>query len=304
MGSTPRKHRLVIPLYTRSSDVKTIERCPAQWALSLFHEGEDADASFYVLGDTVHRAIERIVRDDLNLEAASAWGKGFIDASLERLRPIQLETTRRGFDTIEEDFFRMLARWWQDVHPRSEKRMEEYQDLVWPPRVEVRIQADVPGLLYPVWGSIDALFQNLDNPGQTLVDWKTGADPRADQFQFEFYLLAGGFDLENTEAWFHHIDCKDRKGKTKLQFIQPFDMEDTIERIAEVEQLKEERDLAQANTGWWCPWCPVAMFCPTDESERYGGNARKLEQDLQRKLKYAKLATTPEKESTNGTTVQ
>lgn len=320
LGNTPRAHRFQLPMATRNTDVSTLHDCPGRWVLTHLRETEQAEASFFILGSLLHEAIERAILMDMDEDwSLSAMHKA-IDRELERIQcqpcsgegwfqgPVDntdidecprcngtgyamptIETSKRGFDTMHEDAERMLKQWFWSVHPDSPKRLETYNEYEWPPRVEVPFTSppDETCTKYPVWGSIDAVFEHKSTAYVALVDWKSGTSKQRTDDQLHFYQFGIALDYAVGDAWFHHLDKVQKR--SIIQEVGPWPGTAVVrQRILATEAIKDsiiEGEYPQFNPSFLCNYCPVQHLCPAD------GDARNREENgatLRRMLKHAR----------------
>ena len=193
MGSTARQHRYQVPLTNRSTDLSVLTDCPGKYLLTLLHEKDQANASFFGLGTLLHEGIELAIDSDLSKDyTVKTWVpdrvvevlKAF-DESDRRL----IQSSQRGIDTMLDDAQRMMAQWFDKVHPDSKTRLPIYDDYEWPPQTEVFFYDSKKN----VWGSVDAVFQHATKPAvRAIVDWKSGTKKQKTSFQLHFYLYGLG----------------------------------------------------------------------------------------------------------------
>lgn len=316
MGSTPRRHRYQIPLPTRSTEAST--ECFGRLALSWFNEKEQTPASYFILGDVLHRGIEHAIAHDTEPDMMEVWLQREIDRIIKCAhcrgagcgyceglgRIVGLESSKRGFDTIYDDAIRMMYNWFAKVHPDSSKRHPIYDDYVWPPTTEVSFQRYV-GTRYPIWGSADTVFEAkaegapFEAPGYFLiVDWKSGTQRVKSDFQLNFYRL--GLAMPKARAGFHHLD-RVRDGAV-FQEAADYPGDDAIlDAIRKVEDQKASllaKKLPTFTPDWYCNYCPVQDLCPADGDPR---NRDANKDRLRRMIRLAVPMATIENGESNGT---
>lgn len=289
MGSTPRDRLTQIPLPTRSTEVST--ECFGRIVLSYLREDEQAEASFFILGDLLHRGIEYAITEDVDLAyMAISW----IDQELEKIDDSgnpKIESSRRGFDTLFDDYQRMIKNWFNHVHPDGEKRHPIYSDYEWPPHTEVKFYRDDRSTKYPVWGSVDALFEGKDlmKTGHMIVDWKSGIDKIKSDFQLQFYRF--GMRLPHASAHFNRLD-KVRKPSI-VQEAGKYPGDDVIRAKISLTEGRKDATLKgympKFTPDWYCGYCPVQHLCPADGDPRNRDRNRK---DLERLLQKAEAMET------------
>ncbi len=273
MGSTPRQHRYQVPMTTRSTDCSTLDQCPGKYALTLLHEDDQAEASFFELGTTLHDRIEAAIDYDHDLDIALAKGHASlglweekVQMGIEDGRRV-LETSKRGIDTIHDDFERMLKKWFLYVHPDGDKRHPIYDDYEWPPKTEVKFFDS----WRHVWGSVDAIFDHKAQPDHVaIVDWKSGLQKQKTSFQLHFYTYGMGVDPEGTVSWFHHLDRVRKNAIVQMADEYPGD-EEMARAVKEASRHKVRLlsgEMPEFNPDWWCNFCPVQDFCPADGDDR------------------------------------
>ncbi len=286
MGSTLRDHRYQIPLATRSTDISTMETCPGRFVLSLYHEHDEAHASFFALGTLLHEGIELAITHDLDQAYMCAvWlpdQVGMILKGWEASDRRVIETTKRGIDSLFDDAQRMMVNWFNHVHPDGDDRHPIYDDYEWPPQVEQTFErsAASAGTQYPVWGSVDALFRkpwpSSDPREWVIVDWKSGTQKQRSDFQLNFYRF--GMGMGDTPAHFHHLD-RVRKNAI-VQQADPYPGDPEMARlITETEQIKLgilDGEIPEFTPSFLCPYCPVQEFCPVEGWPSKSRNRLKL----------------------------
>lgn len=284
MGSTPRQHLNQIPMPTRSTEAGA--ECEGRTYLSYLREDMVRPASFFILGDVLHRIIVDSINRDYDLDMARDGVVLLLDYELGAVRDqVMVTGSQRSVSSMHEDADRMITNWFAHVHPDSEKRHPFYDDLMWPPKTEVRFNSSERGTRYPVWGSIDAVFSYkgaLD--GVAIVDWKSGVKKPNDQFQLDFYRFGAG--LTNATAAYHMLD---RVRKSSIVVVaDPYPGDTYIrEAISKTERTKATVVAGMMPTfspGWQCSYCPVQHICPADGDPR---NRKKNKKDLIQILRKA-----------------
>lgn len=286
MGSTPRDRLTQIPLPTRSTEAST--ECFGRIVLSYLREDEQAEASFFILGDLLHRGIETAIDCDLDLAYMStAWIQVEMEQLLSNINPAahKIESSRRGFNTLFDDYQRMITNWFNHVHPDGEKRHPVYDDYLWPPKTEHEFYRTTKGAKYPVWGNVDALFEGkkLMEHGHMIVDWKSGTQRPKTDFQLQFYRF--GLRIRGPNDHFHNLD-RVRKPSI-VQEAGPYPGDDKVlEAITLTERRKDaivKGYMPKFSPDWYCGYCPVQHLCPADGDPRNrDGNRKDLERLLQK----------------------
>jgi hypothetical protein len=256
-------------MLTRSTDIQQLHQCPGRWALTLFYEQEQAEATFFGLGSALHETIENAILFDFDLDRAlknvhakvAVW---LVESEDNDRRMI--ESSKRGADTMKADAERMIRNWFKFVHPDSDKRHPIYDDYQWPPLVEVSFNRTPATTTYPVWGSIDALFWSAipDDNDPLIIDWKSGTQKQKDYHQLDFYRY--GYGSPDARAAYHHLD-RVRK-PAMIQEAPAYPGDQKVEaRIHHAEGRKSELVagmMPEFNPDWYCNYCPVQGFCPAD----------------------------------------
>ena len=284
MGSTLRDHRYQIPLATRSTDISTMETCPSRFVLSLYHEHDEAHASFFGLGSALHETIERGILEDLILadmiDDVTMRVANFMIETRDSDRRI-IETSKRGIDTMGADAERMIINWFNHVHPDGNTRHPIYNDYEWPPKVEQSFErtAASAGTQYPVWGSVDAVFQHrrAENAGQyMIVDWKSGTQKQRTDFQLNFYRF--GIGMGDTPAHFHHLDRVRKNAIVQQADPYPGDsvMTTMIRNTEKVKLSILDGEIPEFTPSFLCPYCPVQEYCPVEGWPSKSRNRRNL----------------------------
>ena len=281
MGNTLRDHRYQIPLATRSTDISTMETCPGRFVLSLYHDHDEAHASFFGLGSALHETIENTILLDWDLKRAIKNVKAKVRTFLAEARRSErriIETSKRGMDTMLSDAERMIINWFNHVHPDGDDRHPIYDDYMWPPKVEQTFErtAESAGTQYPVWGSVDSLFTGKVANKWMIVDWKSGTQKQRSDFQLNFYRF--GLGMAGPDDHFHHLD-RVRKNAI-VQQADPYPGDPEMARlITETEQIKLgilDGEIPDFTPSFLCPYCPVQEYCPVEGWPSKSWNRLKL----------------------------
>ena len=293
MGNTPRPHKLAVPMLTRNTDISMLNRCPASWILDLFFEHDQMDASYFVVGSACHLAFESVAVQDFDFDQATTVAWQYISDARSRWHDEEtavIETARRSRRCMEEDAVRIIGKWFQDVHPDSDKRFPIYDEFEWPFKSEVPIYrtAEEAGTKYDIWGSMDAVFTPKGIGAKTaLVDWKTGATPKSDPDQLYFYLYTADRNRD-TRLWFHHADGLKHHGK--IQHADAYPGDEAVRTRIQAAEWQKDSEFWPANAGWYCTYCAVQEHCPLIGDEQ--------QEDLTRMLQWRTPMTQPyQKES-------
>lgn len=266
MGSTPRERLTQIPLPTRSSEASA--ECVGSVFLSYLREDEQKPASYFILGTALHEQIEDVILYDVDEADALDDLNRRISHELDQIEDWNdvLTTTKRDLSTIFEDGERMLTNWFRFVHPDSEDRLYQYEEYHWPPKVEQKFHrpASSTRTKYPVWGSIDSLFDKpkKHNDPPMIIDWKSGTRRPNDPFQLDYYRF--GAELTEARAAYHMLD---RVRKDSILVVSPQYAGDEAVRSAVLltEQRKDNVLAAQMppfTPSILCGYCPVQHICP------------------------------------------
>lgn len=268
-----------IPMWTRASDLRTLtlgSGCEGQWLLSHLYDGELPDAVWFILGTSIHTAIEETILNDLSIEdmvASAHIDKQVMLAEARDNGIIQQTSARakRGLDTLDTDIERMCDKWWKDVHPSSPDRMDVYANYQWPPVVEHEINIEVePG--HRLITTVDAIFTGIN--GQVpfgeetlIVDWKTGSTKKAHPSQLQTYAFGlskeGMFDTESQKVvgMFHHTD------HSLGQYVYDY-WGDTVVSQHVARTYRNKKQLLESgatfNPDWWCGYCTAKAVCPVE----------------------------------------
>ena len=264
---------MTIPLWSRASDIRTLalgNGCEGQWLLSHLYPDDLPDAVWYILGTSIHTAIEETILHDYTLEEMieiahvdrrmmmhEARENGIIEQTSKR--------RKRGLHTVEDDIDRMCRKWWNDVHPSSPDRIKDYNDYNWPPTVEHVI--DIGEGETRLITTVDAIFEGSDKfgEGKLIVDWKTGSTKKAHPSQVQVYAYGlkqeGLFDTDQiVQGAFHHVD------HSMLQYEYAYWGDATVEAwIKNTYDTKYRINTTSAitfNPDWWCGYCTAKDKCP------------------------------------------
>jgi len=251
-----------------------METCPGRFVLSLYHDDDEAHASYFGLGSALHETIEWGILENKDLDAMKffVWERveDFHEETMHSERRI-IETSKRGMDTMQSDAERMIVNWFNHVHPDGNDRHPIYDKYEWPPKVEHSFQrtAESAGTQYPVWGSIDAVFTKPkwyqdDKQEHMIVDWKSGTQKQRSDFQLNFYRFGSGLDA--VPAHFHHLDRVRKNAIVQEAAPYPGDpaMTMLIRNTEEVKLGILAGDIPDFTPSFLCPYCPVQEFCPVE----------------------------------------
>jgi hypothetical protein len=245
---------------TRHSDIKAIFSCPGAWTLKALGR-EERPASFFHLGNCVHAGIAASIIEDLSLEDSITHVGNQVEQAIERVRgQTPLETKTRGIDSMHSDAMMLIENWYRAVHPSSPDRLAEYQDLDWPPKVEIPYlrSAESAGTQYDLYGTIDAIFEDRDG-ALVVVDWKSGTRRQKDSRQLDTYRF--GIEAPEARAWYHNLSLA-----RPIQMADPYPGDRVVRsRVLAVEAINEAtiRDRRTSfKPGPLCRFCPMAAHCP------------------------------------------
>lgn len=267
MGATPREHVGQIPLPTRNSEAGA--ECFGRVVLSYLREDDAKPATFFILGDVLHRVIEDTILQDLTEEQTQDAAVLLLDYELGGLGPADvLQSSQRGLDTIYGDAERMIRNWFRFVHPDGDKRHPIYERYQWPPTVEHEFYREDLAT-YPVWGSVDAIFEakveeaiNYDTGnGLLVIDWKSGVKRPGSNFQLDYYRF--GLQWPEAEAAYHMLD-RVQERSIIVPAANP-DFTAVKRAIAQAEGQKEavlDGEMPEFRPDWYCNFCPVQHICP------------------------------------------
>lgn len=252
--------KVELPLFTRASDLQSLDKCSLQYLLEKAFEPELDDMGYFILGTAGHLGIEKIIADELDLWHGIQVAKDYIAQALhdaEQDGRVVRWTKKRSKENVYTDVERILFKWWDKVHPYSPNRLARYKEFQWPPTVEYVIDVEFEG--YRLHTTTDAIFEHKYGDFIALVDWKTGATAKAKDIQLWTYTFGLRRDPEwqglGIEAWFHHAD------HNKMQEMGDYPGDKYVaEWIAEIQRRKGGPFLASPD--WWCNYCRVKDKCP------------------------------------------
>lgn len=269
-----------IPFWTRASDIRTLilsGGCQGSWILQKLYADELPDAVWFILGTSIHTAIEETITNDLSLEDMKA------EAHMDKMMMLAIagdniiesasKRAKRGLHTINDDIDRMCDKWWKDVHPSSKERLPVYNNYAWPPTVEhiIDVGKDETRLIT----QIDALFHGNDKFGeaQLIVDWKSGATKKAAPSQLHTYAYGlqqeGLFDADGqvVVGLFHHID------HSAVQWVHDYWGDDVVAAHIRSTYANKDRMLSSGDINfapdWWCGYCVAREKCPIEGQGNY-----------------------------------
>lgn len=292
MGQTPRQRLTQIPLPTRSSEASS--ECFGRVVLSYLREDDQADASFFILGNILHRIIEDTINNDWDLDGAKSEMVDWIEQAHSDIGSgeyVKIESSQRGFDSMYDDADRMITNWFNHVHPDGEKRHPVYDEYTWPPQTELEFYRTDLGTRYPVWGSIDAVFHGKDKlqweqgrgANVMIVDWKSGVKRPDSDMQLNFYRFGTGW--VDAPAHYHMLDRVQKR--SIVVEADPYQDSAEVKRAISLTERRKDAILRgyfpKFTPGWYCGYCPVQHVCPADGDVRNrDGNRRQLEKLLKK----------------------
>lgn len=219
-------------------------------------------------GTAGHKAVEySILSGDRDIDSLLTLAETYVDEMLEQDEelgiPTRFSSKENTREEVDAGLERCLNNWLEQVPPGAENRLAEFEELAWPPQVEVTLTDKVSldfgvSLLHT---QADAIFKDM--AGKWVpVDWKTGASKQwADPIQLEIY--AHGIREAGLEpapyGYFYHMHSGE---------IQTVDLPARPEYIASLirstDRIKRHIDLAfLPRPGWYCkPLCPWQDQCP------------------------------------------
>lgn len=245
-----------IPTHLSPSQRSRLQSCPARYLLERAYPGPTQ--GWAVVGSPVHTAIEQATRDGLTytetLEVA------LVEAQMLAGDGVNWSKKIPDADKAYEIVGECIATWWRQVHPSSEERLPEYQELHWPPQVELSIYTDTRPRVKMY---LDALFRRKSDGAPVIVDYKTGTGSSeiAQLYEYWWGLRQAGLvtDYDEPRGWFHNLRVSGGK-------LIPFDWYPGDQLL---EIWHNEAEAVKRNGRWeprpniYCPYCPVRNMCPT-----------------------------------------
>lgn len=278
MSGTSRNHHLEIPLYTRMSDLK--EDCWWRWFLNHVHEDRIEDATYFLLGNVIHHAFEHHAQHGTMQAELIEFAVAELDAELAANTTGWRETKARPLDRdlLAGHATEAIVRFFDEVHPDGEHRMDVYKAYDWPFTTEqiFYVQPKSDDIFkYPVRSEVDAIFHPLKGRVKRIVDWKSGTSSRQPEIQLWGYHWGLNRDPNidynqySFAGHFHHMLVN--KGGGKLQEVMNYPGDRSIERaIATVEYEKEKGRVVPEiafpfSPSYLCKVCPHQAICPEFE---------------------------------------
>lgn len=261
-----------LPVWSRASDIRTLalgSGCQGQWALSHLYSGELPDAVWFILGTSLHTAIEEVITDELTLDEMIDVAHTDKMMMLAEANDVIEQTSarrKRHLGTLDDDIDRMCKKWWDDVHPSSPTRMKQYNDYDWPPTVEHVI--DIGEGEDRLITTVDAIFTGGERFGEetVVVDWKTGATKKSSDSQLHVYAYGlsreGMFDTDRqvTLGWFHHVD------HSLTQHVHDYWGDEVVgAQIRATHRIKggiKQNGELVFVPDWFCGYCTARTKCP------------------------------------------
>jgi hypothetical protein len=257
MGATEVTGPGTLNLWSRSSDIRSHKECGLRPALSLLWPEPLPQAIWFAVGTTIHWGIERACATDENIYHIIDLSIQYFDDIVRNARGGFIETKKRTVHGASKEISDALLQWYRDVHPASDERMEFYNELEWPPLVEVKFHGD--GFA----GEVDAIFTRKDYGTQVIVDWKTGGSKKADESQLHFYHYGlshasniSDYDNPAFEAFFHHVN------HSHLQEAGDYYGDNVIEGLLYFTYAVKTAGAYAAKPGWYCDYCECYSVCP------------------------------------------
>lgn len=252
-----------------ASSSDTIASCPAKFvAERLIPETPDPFGPAE-LGGAVHALFEDLL--------ALPQGQRSIEAFESFLADIETRNEEIVFPDDDPD---LIAEWRQEVRLKGLGlwKIVDPDDLVVAPGgIELPVEGVIEGV--PVIGYIDLAALGADGTSIRINDYKTGSfkkpnpkfgDKYGDQMRlYKVLLNQMGHEVEAATLWFtaagksREIDLSDRAvARTIKEFIATWDkLHDSL-----------DRGWFATKAGNLCPWCPLALVCPTAAANDYPRN--------------------------------
>ncbi len=262
-----------INLWTRSTDVRTLQECPAKYLLGRIYP-RDNDAGYFILGTAEHGFAEDTLNGMSLDDALENWAS-VIALEIENTDLPLHWTKRRTADTVYDDLDRMSRKFYADV---IEGGMYPYDEIELC-ATELTTKAKVPRGRAAIHTQIDSIFYFAKEGGRwAVVDWKSGATAKASPQQLWIYSYSArrtpgspvyGVEASKVELWFHHIDFSRR------QMVTNYPGDRYIEgliRWTEDQKIKMvETGFAPVCPDWYCDYCQQQSQCPA-----FGGSLTKM----------------------------
>ena len=265
---------MTIPMYSRSSDIKTFvtgEDCEGGWLLKHLYANELPDTTWFILGTAVHSTIEDSIENDWTLDEML----GDVDLNLmmavgEATNGI-LESTaknaKRSKATMRDDAQRLTTRWYNAAHPEGNVRNPIFDLYDWPPKVEHRIVVKPRDMGRQLYTTVDAIFEGgPDGEAVMIVDWKTGSTTSAPHSQLQTYFFGGleeGWIEEDANKLlvgrFFHVDHF--KDEPVFDYYGDTVIDTWIKRTHDTKMAMLDHGPA-FSPDWYCKYCPARQACP------------------------------------------
>lgn len=245
------------------SSLTTYDKCPREFYLSRVKRAEALPGWYFIVGSTVHEAIEMHL---LGTEAASVAVEPRFMRHVEESMDVEPDVSKWSHATdsdgpvIEERALQLA----QVCFDRALEYLEDFE--VW--AIEPDITGYLPGCTMPIKAYPDLVGEHKKH-GPLIVDWKTGKT-RGNRFQLETYngLIRHGS---------HDNKAMHPKANTVFrgQFVmlnpaasssRPLLLKETPESLGEKYGRIEERvrkGVYPAMPGYACEWCTMKPNCST-----------------------------------------
>jgi len=276
------------------SDLKV--ECWWQWFMDYVHADRVLDATFFLLGNVIHHTFEQVSLFGIGMAEAIEYAVAELDFELAANTDGWRETESRPLDrdVLANLATEAIVRFFDEVHPDGEHRMDVYKAYDWPFTTEQIFYVPPTGVTkYGVRSEVDAIFHPLPKDKvpegveyqgriKRIVDWKSGTKGRQPEIQLWGYHWGLNHDPninynQHTFAGhFHHLLVN--KGGGKIQEVLGYPGDDAIERkIARVEHEKElgrtRPEIAFPFTpSWKCKSCQWQDECPEFAKEAAADN--------------------------------
>lgn len=257
-----------VPLYIRSTDITSLAECQLKWWLSHLFRDEAPGTVWFALGTAIHAAIEQHLLHDIKLDEAVAYANLVYLEETYGKEVMESPSTRakRSAATVEADIQRMMEKYytWReaDFCWLADKKLEKVEHIA---------TADYNGLQLRT--QIDSVWSD-DRGFMHIVDWKSGGTAgKAKNLQLWFYQYIG-----RREGWmpkeqrypgvFVHLDFLD--GQKGIQYAGEYPGDVMMERWIQTtidQKLMSKTNGPLPREDWWCNYCQVAQFCPTQDND-------------------------------------
>jgi len=262
---------MTINLWTRSTDVSTLQECQMKYLLGRLYDTDD-DASWFAFGSAVHKGIETFIDSNTTLAVAKKIAANYLYNELESFTGRVRWTKKRPEEGVFERLGDLLDKWYDDFNDDPYLGMDSVA-------TEFKIHTPIPNTDTSLVTTVDWLADYAGVP--VLVDWKSGATAKAAPLQLQIYAWGAthdarspfyGMDANDLQLWYHHVAFS--RDQT-VEYPGDEYVESVLQWAVGQKERIMESEFAPARPDWYCDYCLYQSKCPL-----FGGKLAQVKYDL------------------------